>query len=63
LRELQRRAWLTENRPYWLDNVLVRYDDEALLWTRRIRLFTEAVQQYNLWQRLPPPEQLGLHLP
>ena len=63
LRELQRRAWLTENRPYWLDNVLVRYDDEALLWTRRIRLFTEALQQYQLWQRLPPPEELGLHLP
>ena len=63
LRDLQRRAWLAENRPYWLDNVLVRYDDEALLWTRRIRLFTDAVQQYNLWQRLPPPEELGLHLP
>lgn len=63
LRDLYRRAWLAENRPYWLDNVLVRYDDEALLWTRRIRLFTDAAQQYNLWQRLPPPEQLGLHLP
>jgi hypothetical protein len=63
LRDLQRRAWLAENRPYWLDNVLVRYDDEALLWTRRIRLFTEALQQYQLWQRLPPPEELGLHLP
>ncbi|MGB9612545.1 MAG: family 20 glycosylhydrolase, partial [Bryobacteraceae bacterium] len=63
LRDLYRRAWLAENRPYWLDNVLVRYDDEALLWTRRIRLFTDAVQQYSLWQRLPPPEELGLHLP
>lgn len=63
LRDLYRRAWLAENRPYWLDNVLVRYDDEALLWTRRIRLFTDAAQQYNLWQRLPPPEQLGLQLP
>ncbi len=63
LKDLYRRAWLAENRPYWLDNVLVRYDDEALLWTRRIRLFTDAAQQYNLWQHLPPPEQLGLQLP
>lgn len=63
LRDLYRRAWLVENRPYWLDNVLVRYDDEALLWTRRIRLFTDAVQQYQHWQRLPPPGELGLHLP
>ncbi|MCS7315003.1 MAG: beta-N-acetylhexosaminidase [Bryobacterales bacterium] len=63
LKDLCRRAWLAENRPYWLENVLVRYDEEALLWTRRIRLFTDAVQQYNLWQRLPAPEELGLHLP
>ncbi len=63
LKDLYRRAWLAENRPYWLGNVLVRFDEEALMWTRRIRLFNEAVEQYNLWQNLPPPEELGLHLP
>ena len=63
LKGLYRAAWLAENRPYWLDNVLVRYDYEALHWTGRARLFTEASQQYATSKKLPEPEKLGLHLP
>ena len=31
------RAWLTENRPYWLGNVLVRYVNLASLYENKIR--------------------------
>jgi hexosaminidase len=63
IKGLYRSAWLAENRPYWLDNVLVRHDYEALLWTGRARLFTEASQQYATTKKMPEPEKLGLHLP
>ena len=56
-------AWLVENRPHWLDNVLVRYDYEALYWVQKARLFADASQQYSLMKKLPEPEKLGLHLP
>jgi len=63
LKALYRAAWLNENRPYWLNNVLVRYDFEVLQWVGRSRLFTEAFEQYAITKGLPQPEELGLHLP
>ncbi len=60
LKARYREAWLAENRPYWLENVLVRYDAEALKWQQIIRAFTEAAEQYALLKRLPEPEHLGL---
>jgi hypothetical protein len=63
LKELYRAAWLAENRPYWLDNVLVRYQAEALYWQDKSRLFTQASQAYGATKLLPSPETLGIHLP
>jgi hexosaminidase len=63
LKELYRAAWLAENRPYWLDNVLVRYQAEALYWQEKSRLFTQASQAYGATKLLPSPETLGIHLP
>lgn len=63
VKALYREAWLSENRPYWLDNVLVRYDNEALGWIRKMQLFDDAAQQYFSMKALPDPEKLGLYLP
>ncbi len=55
--------WKRENRPYWLDNVLVRYDVMAQMWQRKILAIREAQVQYRDQHTLPPPEQLGFFAP
>ena len=59
-RELFRHAWLQENRPYWLDNVMARYDLSMQLWIRRANRFGEAASQYRQTHVLPRPEEVGL---
>lgn len=63
IRGLYREAWLAENAPYWLDNVLLMYDAEALYWQNRARQFSGVYQDYLATGELPPPERLGLHFP
>jgi len=59
LKASYRERWLSENRPYWLDNVLVNYEYEALNWRQRARQFVEVRQQYAQSQELPDAETLG----
>jgi hexosaminidase len=59
-RELFRHAWLQENRPYWLDNVMTRYDLSMQLWIQRANRFSEASSQYRQTHILPKPEDAGL---
>lgn len=59
-RELYERSWRAENRPYWLYNVLNRYDIGAQTWIRRIDQFNQARAQYNRTRKLPGLEELGL---
>jgi len=59
-RELFRHAWLQENRPYWLDNVMARYDLSMQLWIQRANRFSEASAQYRQTHMLPKPEEIGL---
>jgi hypothetical protein len=54
------QTWLNENRPYWLDNVTVRYDLEIERWQRRGELFQEAMHDRHSGQGLPAPASLGL---
>lgn len=63
LKTLYRAAWLSENQPYWLDNVLIRYDAEALYWQQKANLAARLWQEYQWTKRLPPPEDSGFHLP
>jgi hexosaminidase len=60
IRELFRNAWLQENRPYWLDNVMARYDLSMQLWIQRANRFSEVSSQYRQTHVLPKPEEVGL---
>ena len=63
VKALYRDAWLAENRPYWLDNVLVNYDREAIRWVDKIRFFEEITQQYWATRSVPDLEPSGVFLP
>jgi hypothetical protein len=60
IRDLYRHAWLQENRPYWLDNVMANYDLEMQSWIQRSTRFSEASAQYRQAHVLPKPQDLGL---
>jgi len=61
LRELYRQAWLRDNRIYWLQTNLDRYDQSAQLWIARgDRWQTQVIQQWNETHTLPTPEEAGL---
>jgi len=60
LKESYRRQWLAENRDYWLDSVLARYDQAAAMWLSKSKALAEAVRLYNTNSILPDPEEFGL---
>ncbi len=61
-RKLYREGWGRENRPYWLDNVLVRYDNLASEIQAKIVIVQAAQRQYWTTKTLPAPEPLGFFL-
>ena len=63
LRGMYEKAWLRENRPYWLPNVLMRYDGLAAEFQAKIVAVRDAQRQYGQQKTLPPPQQLGFYLP
>ncbi|HZQ20993.1 MAG TPA: glycoside hydrolase family 20 zincin-like fold domain-containing protein [Terriglobales bacterium] len=60
LREEYRDVWLEENRPYWLENILNRYDVAAQLWSKRSETFTEVQSRWEADHTLPSAQALGL---
>ena len=60
LKEEYRRQWLAENRPYWLESVLARYDQMISIWLTRSRAMDEALRKYEMTSTLPEPESFGL---
>jgi len=54
------QVWLSENRPYWLNNVTVRYDIAIETWQRRSDLFLAGIRGWDNGKDLPTPEALGL---
>lgn len=60
LRASYREQWLAENRPYWLDSVLVRYDQAIANWLNKSHALEEALRNYETTSILPNPEEVGL---
>jgi len=57
------QVWLGENRPYWLNNVTVRYDLEIERWQQRALQFEAAIRNWRNGQGLPPAAAVGLPAP
>jgi hexosaminidase len=60
IRDEYEKAWLRENRPYWLHNVLARYDLATQLWMERADRISLARQEWYRTHKLPPAATLGI---
>ena len=60
LRSAYSEQWLRENRPYWLESVLARYDLAISRWLSRSKQLEEALREYDQSSTLPPPSEFGL---
>jgi hexosaminidase len=60
IRDEYEKAWLRENRPYWLRNILARYDLTTQLWMERADRVTLARQEWFRSRKLPPAGSLGI---
>jgi len=54
------QVWLGENRPYWLNNVTVRYDIAIEKWQQRAEQFQGAIDVWDSGKDLPSTASLGL---
>jgi hypothetical protein len=57
------QVWLAENRPYWLNNVTVRYDLEIERWQQRGDQFAAAIYGWRNGQDLPAAAAQGMPEP
>jgi len=62
LSDLYRQAWLREYNPFWLENVLVRYDTLAREYQSKIVAVRQVRRQYDSTKTLAPPQELGFYL-
>jgi hypothetical protein len=54
------QVWLSENRPYWLSNVTVRYDIAIETWQKRSDLFLSGIRGWDSGKELPSAASLGM---
>ena len=60
IRDEYEKAWLRENRPYWLHNVLARYDLVTQLWISRADRINASRQQWSRTRKLKAPGEIGV---
>jgi len=63
LKNLYAQSWLSENRPFWLDNVTVRYDLRIQLWQQRGEAIDTLINTWYDTHQLPTAQQAGLPTP
>lgn len=63
LKQLHQQVWLAENRPYWIDNVMGKYDVAIQLWIKRADDVAAAWRVYNRTRVLPSAASLGIPAP
>ncbi len=63
LKNLYRDSWLAENRPYWLDNVMVQYDLQIQRWQQRSDDFHTLINTWQSSRVLPTAAQAGVPAP
>jgi hypothetical protein len=54
------QVWLSENRPYWLNNVTVRFDLRIEEWQQRGERFAAVTRDFENGKELPSASDLGL---
>jgi hypothetical protein len=59
-RELYEKSWRAENRPYWMHNVIARYDSAIQLWWNRSQMADAARREFGRTRKVPPPERMGI---
>jgi len=57
---LYRQAWLRDNRPYWLENNMARYDRSTQLWVERGDKWSLIENQWYEKHTLPSAAEAGL---
>jgi hexosaminidase len=60
IRSEYKQAWLAENRPYWLENVLVRYDLSIQLWQQREDKMDQVLEDWQETHEMPTAAELGI---
>lgn len=53
------RLWLTENRPFWLDNIRAQYDQDMRAWMDKADEVRAYTVMFRNGRRLPPSAQVG----
>lgn len=62
LGELYERAWLRDNRPYWLANNRARYERATILWLDRAGDWEKVMSRWRSTHTLLPAAEAGLAL-
>ena len=60
LRDEYAVVWMSSNRPYYLSNILARYDHTIQMWMDRTDKVRAAQREFMATQVFPSPEAIGM---